>query len=179
MLRLRSSLRQSLGFRRGYGKWSGLTGSGHAPQDGPGYTLIELMVVLVILATLASMAVPTYSAYINKARVVQAISDIEAISLVISDYKRESGECPTTLDDVGYGNLRDPWGYPYQYLNIATAKGNGKLRKDHFLVPINSDYDLYSMGQDGESVSPLTAKPSRDDIVRANDGGYIGLASLY
>ena len=50
-------------------------------------------------------------------------------------------------------------------------------RKDRFLVPINSDYDLYSMGKDRESIAPLTAKKSHDDIVRANDGAFVGLAS--
>jgi general secretion pathway protein G len=52
-------------------------------------------------------------------------------------------------------------------------------RKDRFLVPINSTYDLYSMGADGKSVLPLTAKHSHDDIIRANDGTYIGVAELY
>ncbi len=52
----------------------------------------------------------------------------------------------------------------------------GQARKDRFLVPINSDYDLYSKGQDGESVAPLTAKKSQDDVVRANDGAFVGLA---
>ena len=47
------------------------------------------------------------------------------------------------------------------------------------VVPINSDFDLYSMGEDGKSKSPLTAKPSHDDIVRANDGAFIGLATDY
>ena len=53
------------------------------------------------------------------------------------------------------------------------------MRKDHRLVPINSDYDLYSMGKDGRSVSPLTARHSHDDIIRANDGDYVGLAKDY
>ena len=77
------------------------------------------------------------------------------------------------------GTLRDPWGKPYQYLVVAKAKGKGKLRKDRFLVPISSDFDLYSMGPDGKSVPPLTAKVSQDDISRANEGGYVGLASEY
>jgi general secretion pathway protein G len=55
--------------------------------------------------------------------------------------------------------------------------GIGGARKDRFLVPINSDFDLYSMGKDGESLGPLTAITSHDDIIRANDGGYYGLAS--
>ncbi|MCP5251868.1 MAG: hypothetical protein H6939_09135 [Burkholderiales bacterium] len=46
-------------------------------------------------------------------------------------------------------------------------------------MPINSDYDLYSMGKDGASVSPLTAKASRDDIIRANNGRFIGRAADY
>lgn len=52
----------------------------------------------------------------------------------------------------------------------------GQPRKDRFLVPINSDYDLYSKGRDGESVAPLTAKKSHDDVIRANDGTFVGLA---
>lgn len=55
----------------------------------------------------------------------------------------------------------------------------GMARKDRFLVPINSTYDLYSMGADGRSALPLTAQHSHDDIIRANDGTYIGLAELY
>ena len=53
------------------------------------------------------------------------------------------------------------------------------MLKDRFLVPINSDFDLYSMGKDGKSQMPLTAKDSRDDIIRANDGAYIGLAYAF
>jgi len=53
------------------------------------------------------------------------------------------------------------------------------VRKDHNLVPLNTDYDLYSMGPDGNSVGPLTAKASRDDIIRANNGSYIGPAANY
>lgn len=57
--------------------------------------------------------------------------------------------------------------------------GIGGARKDRFLVPINSDFDLYSMGKDGESVGPLTAKKSHDDVIRANDGGFYGLAANF
>ena len=46
-------------------------------------------------------------------------------------------------------------------------------------MPLNSTYDLYSKGKDGASAGPLTAQSSGDDIIRANDGGYIGLASGY
>jgi general secretion pathway protein G len=59
----------------------------------------------------------------------------------------------------------------------GTAKA--KMRKDHNLVPVNTDFDLYSMGKDGESRAPFTAKVSHDDIVRANNGQFIGLVSNY
>ena len=45
------------------------------------------------------------------------------------------------------------------------------------MVPINEFFDLYSMGADGKSVSPLTAQASHDDIIRAYDGQYVGIAS--
>ena len=55
----------------------------------------------------------------------------------------------------------------------------GKPRKDHFLVPVNSDFDLYSMGADGNSQAPFTADASYDDVVRAYDGRYVGLVSEF
>lgn len=74
--------------------------------------------------------------------------------------------------------LLDPWGSPYQYLKLL-LKSKGKVCKDHNLVPSNSDYDLYSLGKDKQSVSPLTAKASNDDIIRANNGDFVGLALGY
>jgi general secretion pathway protein G len=55
----------------------------------------------------------------------------------------------------------------------------GKWRKDRFLVPLNYDFDLYSVGEDGQTSAPLTADISYDDIVRANNGRFIDLASKY
>jgi general secretion pathway protein G len=120
-----------------------------------------------------------YETALQKARVAKAIGDIRAISNEIGSHQLFNKNLPLSLADVGMGNLLDPYGNPYEYLNFATAKGKGSFRKDRFLVPINSDYDLYSKGQDGDSVAPLTAAKSRDDIIRANDGGFIGLASQY
>jgi general secretion pathway protein G len=55
----------------------------------------------------------------------------------------------------------------------------GQMRKDRNLVPINTDFDLYSMGKDGETVMPLTTPKSQDDIVRASNGAFVGLGSDY
>ena len=95
------------------------------------------------------------------------------------EYELVNHVYPDTLAQVGYDSLLDPWGNPYQYLNFADTKGKGKMRKDRFLVPINTYFDLYSMGKDRQSVSPLTAKASQDDIIWANDGAFIGPASEF
>ncbi|MCK5349609.1 MAG: prepilin-type cleavage/methylation domain-containing protein, partial [Desulfobacula sp.] len=93
-------------------------------------------------------------------------------------FEMERGSFPLNLAQIGLDTLRDPWGNPYQYLPVQGAK-IGKLRKDHALVPVNTDFDLYSVGPDGKSLGPFTAKASRDDIVRANNGQYVGPVSGY
>lgn len=144
-----------------------------------GFSVVELLIVIMIIATLAAIAIPNYSEAVNTARIVRAIGDIRGISNAIEMYFMTNNKHPEKLEDVLNEERRDPWGHPYQYLALKGLKGKGKMRKDKNLVPINSDYDLYSMGRDGKSASPLTAKPSRDDIVRANNGGFIGLAENY
>ena len=72
-------------------------------------------------------------------------------------------------------NLTDPWGDPYQYLVVEGLVDNGAVRKDKDSVPINQTYDIYSMGKDGETASPLTSTLGEDDVVMAGDGAYFGL----
>lgn len=144
-----------------------------------GFTLIELMVVIAVLGTLTSVAIPSYQGYIEKAKITRTIAEIRIMQMEIAAYQLDRHELPDTLDDIGRGNLLDPWKNNYQYLNFANVVGVGKMRKDHFQVPLNTDYDLYSMGKDRASDSPLTAEVSHDDIIRANDGRFIGLAWQY
>ena len=143
-----------------------------------GLTLIEILIAVAIIGILAGVAIPVYTGYVENARVQCAMEDIRSISLVIDEYKTDRNSLPASLADVNYATFLDPWGNPYQYLDIP-AHGCGHCRKDRFVVPINTDYDLYSMGKDGKSVPPLTAQDSRDDIIRANDGAYIGPATGY
>lgn len=143
-----------------------------------GFTLIEMMIAVGILAIVSSLSMSVYTDYTMGANVNRAITEIRMIDLLIKDYRLGHKANPPDLAAIGI-DYQDPWGNDYQYYDIATAKGNGQLRKDKNLVPINTDFDLYSMGPDGESVSPLTAEPSRDDIVRANNGRYVGVAEGY
>ena len=50
---------------------------------------------------------------------------------------------------------------------------------DKNLRPVNSTFDLYSIGEDGKTNANFSAKAAHDDIVRAGDGGYWGLAEDY
>lgn len=141
-----------------------------------GFTLIEILMALAILSVLAVIAVPSYMEYVEKGKVAIAKADIVSIEGAIERFFITDQGYPASLAPISA--KLDPWGNPYQYLNLAGAN-RGAVRKDRNLVPINNDYDLYSMGRDGRSRPPLTAQPSRDDIVRANNGSYIGLASDY
>jgi general secretion pathway protein G len=146
-----------------------------------GLTVLELLLVVAIIGTLAMIAVPNYLKALHKARVGGVIEDLRQIEDKIAIYLIENGELPDSLSQVMQPVPKDEWGNPYQYLRIqgGNIKGKGKMRKDRFLVPLNSDYDLYSMGPDGKSRPPLTAAHSRDDIIRAGDGTYLGVASEY
>ncbi len=146
------------------------------------WTLVELLLILSILGTLTAIAVPVYTNYMDKINNNHALADIREIESKIVAYQVEHGSPPDTFPQIGLNNPLDPWGKPYEYLRILGVDKNkikGKRRKDRFMVPITSDFDLYSMGKDVTSTPPLTAKASRDDIVRANNGGYVGPASEF
>ena len=146
-----------------------------------GFGLLDLMVTLVIASLLMTLAVPAYDRYADRARVTKAIGDISSISLELEVFRlNNNDQLPAAIDELPMQIPLDPWNRPYQYLNIRLAgPGKGGLRKDGKLNPLNTDFDLYSMGEDGDSKGPLSAKASRDDIVRANNGAFIGLGSDY
>lgn len=135
------------------------------------------MIALMILGILGGLGYGAYDRYREKVRVSQAVTDIGAMATAIKLYSEDTREYPSNLAEVGFGSRLDPWGRPYQYLNLETLKGNGKARKDKKLAPLNTDFDLYSLGKDGQSLPPLVPPVSRDDVVRARDGRFIGLAA--
>jgi len=151
---------------------------GAAESPKAGFSLFELMIVVAIISTILAIAIPSYMEGLNTARIVKATGDIQMMSVKIDFYRLAHNEYPTTLADVMYDDREDPWGYPYEYLRMQGPKTNG-ARKDKNLHPLNSDYDLYSVGRDGDSNLPITAKASRDDIIRANNGRFVGLAENY
>ncbi|HET8552307.1 MAG TPA: type II secretion system major pseudopilin GspG [Gammaproteobacteria bacterium] len=127
----------------------------HKHTRHAGFTLIEVMVVVVILGILAAIIVPKVMSKPDQARVVKAKQDIRAIESALNMYKLDNYVYPTT--DQGLQALVkkpttnpvpphwaqdgylprlpvDPWGHPYQYLNPGT---HGAI-------------DIYSLGADGQ-----------------------------
>ncbi len=146
-----------------------------------GMGLIDLMLAVIIASLLMAVAVPAYDQFIDRARVARAIGDIGSISIAIERFGiKNNSRLPNSLNELLMDVPFDPWGAPYQYLNIVAAgPGKGAFRKDGKLNPLNSDFDLFSVGADGEPKGPLSAAASRDDIVRANNGAFIGLGEDY
>ncbi|MCG5536231.1 type II secretion system major pseudopilin GspG [Ectothiorhodospira mobilis] len=119
-----------------------------------GFTLIEVMVVVVILGILAAIVVPRVMDRPDDARITKARSDIRALESALNLYKLDNYNYPTTdqgLDALverpdgrpeprnwregGYIDRipQDPWGHDYQYLQPGSR----------------GDFDLYSLGADG------------------------------
>jgi general secretion pathway protein G len=143
-----------------------------------GFTLIELALAMAAVTILAAIAIPSYQSAINEARNAQAIKDIYHIDNMIKRYHSvHQYQLPPDLASLGAPIPLDPWDNAYVYLNIEAGASKGKVRRDKKLNPLNSDYDLYSIGADGRTALPVTAAFAQDDIVRAGNGSFVGLGS--
>jgi general secretion pathway protein G len=120
-----------------------------------GFTLIEIMVVMVIIGLLAAFIVPTVLGKVDEARVAKAKGDIQALEAALSLFYLDNSKYPTTEQGIkalvqqptdpsirhwkpgGYLEhvSKDPWGNDYQYVYPGT---HGK------------QYDLYTLGADGQ-----------------------------
>ena len=143
-----------------------------------GFTLVEVIIAITIAAVSSTIASVTYRGHIESRNISKAISQIADVATTLDNYIHQNKHYPDSLSDIGLSDMLDPWENPYQY-NVAEDPCAEISRKDHYISTLNTDYDLYSMGKDGTSVSLLSAKTSRDDVIRANNGNYIGLATEY
>ena len=135
-------------------------------RKGPtsrGFTLVELMLVVVIIGVLAAMVVPRLAGRTEQAKLARATSDLAAIGVALDLYELDAGRYPDALEELvsrdapshlseeaqakwngpylKRGLPKDPWGRAYAY----------KKASEH-----NKDYDLSSLGPDGQ--------PGKDDV---------------
>lgn len=129
------------------------------------------------MGILLSVALASYANYKERVRVFDARTTLQTLSLKIKLYEQDNGAYPASLAALGDDPL-DPWGRKYAYMDLS-GPGNGGARKDRNLNPLNSDFDLYSLGKDGLTKTQITNKVSLDDVIRANDGAFIDLAAKF
>ena len=139
-----------------------------------------MMAVVAIIGVMSGMSISATRRMAERAKQARAIGDLRILLIELNGMD----VLPATLAGIKRGGMLDPWGREYVFYPFPPSSEQGQshppgARKDRFLVPINSRFDLYSKGPDGESVAPLTAQASRDDIIVANDGDFIGKAVNY
>jgi general secretion pathway protein G len=142
-----------------------------------GFSLLELLVVMVIVGILMAIAVPTFSYMKDRAKNYTCFGEIRTVEKDIISYQVDMGVPPNSLNDLGRGVLLDPWKRPYQYQKLAG--GIGTPYEDPLGDPLNTDFDLFSLGKDGISTQSLTLGNSstEDDIIRGSDGLYVGFGT--
>lgn len=143
------------------------------------FTLLELIIIIMIIGLLTGIAVPLYADFVHRAKVERAKWEIRQFESVINIYYYKYQTYPSSLSDVTEGGGLDPWGNPYQYLSSQDPRWDNRYRFDRNMKPVNSDFDLCSMGPDGQTQRNLNAAKSQDDVVRAGNGSFVGLGAEY
>jgi general secretion pathway protein G len=118
-----------------------------------GFTLLELLVVMVIIGLLAGFVAPRYFSQVGKSRVKAASAQIDALDKSLEQFRLDVGRLPTTEEGLAALNVApaglqnwegpylkkavppDPWGHPYQYVQPGIHQ---------------NDFDLASYGRDGQ-----------------------------
>jgi len=141
------------------------------------FSLPEFAIVILIAALVIGTVTPAYLKIIEKKRIDYAINEITELQRDINRFERKFNRYPNDLSEIYPAIPIDPWGTPYNYVNIRNAQGMVNARTYNNPAPINGDYDLYSAGPDKQTLSPLSASESRDDIIRGRNGNFIGIAT--
>lgn len=123
-----------------------------------GFSLIELLVVLVILGLIAGLVVPNIMGRGEDAKARTAVAEVQRLSMAVDEFYLDTGRAPRELRElveapgnvsnwngpyINESNLDDPWGNPYTY----------RFPGEH------RDFDIFSPGRDGQ---PGGEGPDRD-----------------
>jgi general secretion pathway protein G len=118
-----------------------------------GFTLLELLVVMVIIGLLAGIVAPRYFSQVGKSRVKAARAQIDSLDKALEQFRIDTGRLPSTEEGLAALNSAppgmtgwegpylkralplDPWGHPYVYVQPGTHQ---------------NDFDLESYGRDGQ-----------------------------
>ena len=118
-----------------------------------GFTLLELLVVMVIIGLLAGFVAPRYFSQVGKSRVKAASAQLDALDKALEQFRIDVGRLPSTEEGLAALNTAppgitnwegpylkkavppDPWGHPYNYAQPGTHQ---------------NDFDLASYGRDGQ-----------------------------
>ena len=92
-------------------------------RSNRGLTLIELLIILGLIATLSTIALLLYANFTDQARTARAVADIAVLASEISTFESTNERLPNDLAEIGRATLRDPWGRPYEYLNVSLSPG--------------------------------------------------------
>ena len=127
--------------------------SGRRVTRSSGFTLLELLVVMVIIGLLAGIVAPRYFAQVGKSQVKAVKAQVDGLDKALEQYRIDVGHLPTNEQGLAALQLQpsgeqnwagpylkkdvplDPWGNPYNYVVPGTH---------------NNDYDLWSWGRDGK-----------------------------
>lgn len=139
-----------------------------------GFSLVELITVVGIVGVLATIAIPAFTQYITLTRNKRCIADIRTIDKAITAYILERNTLPASLADVGMSNQIDPWGRAYEYSNLSLGGATPIQASDGTDLNGNDSYDLFSKGVDGVCSVVYDVPASQDDIVRYDNGSYVG-----
>ncbi len=133
---------------------------------------------MAIVIVLAAIAVPNYLSMKEKAVFDDTLKTLREVSGKINLYYMEKDHYPSTLAEAGLADQRDHWGRPFIYnpFDTAAKKTLRKYKNEH---PINTDYDLLSLGKDGITSTNIQKKECKDDIIRANNGRFYGYGEDY
>jgi general secretion pathway protein G len=146
-----------------------------------GVGVVDLVIGMVVVSLMAALGIPAFNGFVDRANVAQAVGDLGSINVAIESYRlKNHDQMPGSIDELKIGIVKDPWGRDYRYVNFRAAEQRKTdIRLDGRRNRLNSDFDLYSLGSDGESSGPLNDGVSRDDVIRANNGSFIGLGEDY